>query len=366
MDELQNNSGKASLEVIVETGAVYLPEKARLSTRDPIFDNVLWEYLPQDISEQAIKLTTKPRYSAVQILMIAAIIAALLSLLYVLFPKPVELTRMPYYLSIVPPKTNFTTHTDYMFVRNKAVNLYRTRQFDSCADTLANTIHSLRTGKLISASPELAFLYADSAYKGNDSEHKRSGYELARQMNLLFPDELCWQLFMIELSPPLRLAGDNCSAFDYRKAWNILAKVKSGRAVKAMIDPSIWNLRNIERQIAAAANTARHKEDPGSVFALEVRLAQLMTTQWVLEGCELEYPDDNPGEPGVAARESAYAMAQKHPASTDMLQIRKFIVENLINTVGGYYHWNGARYYRTKYLTDEKAAIEQLLKNNQK
>jgi len=263
---------------------------------------------------------------------------------------------MPDYWSIIPPVYRHT-NIKYRDVRERANDQYQKKEFNSCVNTLAKDIDSMPPKD----NTEIVYMFVDASYKSGMPDKKAKAYKLAVIMCKEFPDELCWQLFRVELAPELMV--NNAQSYPYWKYEDIWAyRDRFKKDSTRFID----DLKKMDDDIENALKIAKKQQMPEYVQMLTIRKAQLLTTRWIIEGRGENYPDDDINSTGVKSREDAYSLGKSKEFATnvDMLKIQIFICRKLYDTVGAWYYWNGERNLWKKYLKNEIHDIDKKMQGD--
>lgn len=355
-----------TMEIVDNAGTVYLPGKAKLKTHDEKFDNAIRDYIPSDIANYAITLTKRHKYSFVQVVLIVSTVIVLFYTFYVFFPvTEIKLSGVPKYLDINPPK-NQVIDKKFLSLRNKATAHYTDKEFYSCIKILSQTVKQIKDENTGKENAGLIYLFLDSVYKVDNEDNRQIGYNLAVYMNSLFPDELCWKLYVIEL-PRISVFSQKYSPFAYSSIWNMLRKSKFNFSDNT-IDYNIQTLENINKNISQAIHNTEIQGDNVLKDYLEVKKAQILTSLWVLKGYKQNWSDEpvidiTHGDiSGIAEREEAFnsVKEKQYNKSSDMLDIRKFIVDKTMEIATFWYYWNGQKRFSEMPLRNEKKIIKEI------
>ena len=356
--EVISGSGAAPV-AIGEQGSLILPGGRKLDTASVEFESALTPYIPPDVAEQVIKNSKAPAYSPLQIVLIIAVIGTFFTLLWWFFPQPEPISKTQGHLDIVPPKAH-SVQREYDHVYKKARRSHSAGEFAAGIELLEDAIINIRSANKIAENTELIYLFLDSAYQHDNTEHKHHAYELALAMCRQFPNELTWLMYAIELQMQLELQGIGYRPSEHGNIWRFMrsrSRLSRYFDKTGVFSASADTVRGLNTKLNLAVRLAEKSGDDGMRKALLAKKAQVLTTLWIFTAYKDNYPDDNAFEPGVSEREEAYVIARQLGDREDMLRLRKFILEALKESKWANYYFDGEVRWGDAHLNSELKAV---------
>ncbi len=310
---------------------VYLPSSGKVSPGDARFEAIVREILPpecaESLSEEA--LGRSRRYSASAVLLILLFIGVCAVGFWWLIPRPVALGHTD--ISIPPPERR-TYGGRFSAEFEKAQEQIEKRQYIAARKTLKALVLKLSEQLPHEAGAELVF-YSYFALLLDHLSWEADDYKLLGKLREEYPDEFRWQLFHVLNSPALERRDGHFQTPGHQLDCHpsqIFARMR-------IVD----DLRK------------RHHQDQKLVELLDLCKCHLRLYRWRLKN----HPETNDLY-GQEDREDAWRIARRYRGNEDFINVRRYIIEQLLRDgTSGYYVFAGRKYFRETHL---KAALFEL------